>query len=166
MTTQRLFRLVVLLAPASHLAAQQLPPVVPNAAESALPTLPPPFGHPDDYRLEGLIAGAVLIGGAITVLAVGLCAHADECDAGDVVLVSLGSIALGGLTGALIGGAIPKAPRPSSSQASLSRRASNKRLLLPGAMAGGRYEILARLSRNRSSLLLVGSAPAAEPQSR
>ena len=42
----------------------------------------------------------------------------------------------------------------------------NRRLLLAGAMAGGRYAMLAGLSRNRSSLLLVRSAPAAEPQSR
>ena len=42
----------------------------------------------------------------------------------------------------------------------------NRRLLLTGAMAGGRYAMLARLSMNRDSLLLVRSAPAAEPQSR
>jgi hypothetical protein len=53
-------------------------------------------------------------------------------------------------------GAAPHAPRASS----------NRRLLLPGAVAGGRYAMLARLSRNHSPLLLVRSAPAAEPQGR
>jgi ABC-type Fe3+-siderophore transport system permease subunit len=159
----RLLQIALLAGLATRLAAQQLPPVIPTLSKLAAPSVPPPFGHPDDYRLEGLIAGAALIGGAVTLLAVALCAQADECDTADVVLISLGSIALGGLTGALIGGAIPKAPRPSSSQASLWLRASNERLLLTGAMAGGRYALLARLSRNQDSLLLVRSAPAAEP---
>ena len=46
------------------------------------------------------------------------------------------------------------------------RALSNRRLLLAGAVAGGRYERLARLGMNQSSLLLVRSAPAAEPQVR
>jgi hypothetical protein len=163
---QRLLQIALLAGLGTNLAAQQLPPIIPGLSERPAPTVPPPFGHPDDYRLEGLIVGAVLIGGAVTVLAVGFCGQADECVTGDVVLFSLGGIALGGLTGALIGGAIPKAPRPSSAQASLWVRASNDRLLLTGAMAGGRYEMLARLSMNQDSLLLVRSAPAAEPQVR
>jgi len=98
MPQQTLLRLALLLVPATSLTPQPLPLLLPNAAEAALPPSPAPFGHPDDYGLEGLIAGAVLLGGAITFLAVADCGLADECDPGDVVLVSLGGIVLGGLT--------------------------------------------------------------------
>jgi hypothetical protein len=61
----------------------------------------------------------------------------------------------------------PRALVPRSGVAPHAQRtASNRRLLLAGAMAGGRYARVARLSRNQRSLLLVRSAPAAEPHIR
>jgi hypothetical protein len=116
-------------------AAQQLPPLIPGVHQHT--PLPSTFGHPDDYRLEGLIAGAVLIGGLFTVLVVGFCGQSDSCDSGDAILVSLGTIALGGFTGALIGGAIPKAPSASAAEATRWQRPSDERVLLPGGAAGG-----------------------------
>jgi hypothetical protein len=111
--------------------AQQLPTFISSAGSDTAPAAPAAaFGHPDDYCLEGLIAGAVLVGGAFTAIIIGLCPYSDSCETGDALLVSLGAIALGGFTGALIGGAIPKAPPASASQTSLLQQASNPRFEL------------------------------------
>lgn len=129
---------LLFVACAARLSAQQLPPVVSGIPDA----VPPPhgalvFGHPGDYRLEGLIAGAAIVGGAVTFLAVALCGQSDSCATGDAVLVSVGAFALGGLTGALIGGAIPKAPPPPATHASLWTRASNARVLQPSDTTDG-----------------------------
>jgi hypothetical protein len=67
------------------------------------------FGHPDDYRWEGMIVGAVVLGVATAYFANALCGIADESDCTSVVL---GSLLLGGfgggILGGLLGGLIPK----------------------------------------------------------
>jgi hypothetical protein len=113
--------------------AQQLPVFISGARGDTAPPAPATaFGHPDDYRFEGLIAGAVLVGGAFTALIIGLCPYSDSCETGDALLVSLGAIAAGGFTGALIGGAIPKAPPAPASQTSGLQQASDSRFDLSG----------------------------------
>jgi hypothetical protein len=129
---------LLFVACTARLSAQQLPPVVsgiPDAVPS--PPIALVFGHPGDYRLEGLIAGAAIVGGAVTFLAVALCGQSDSCATGDAVLVSVGAFALGGLTGALIGGAIPKAPPPPATHGSLWTRASNARVRQLGETTDG-----------------------------
>jgi hypothetical protein len=123
----------LLLAFAASATAQELPRWIPGlTANTSTPPTVTAFGHTGDYRLEGLIAGAVLIGGAATFLVIAVCASSDSCETADALLISVGTIALGGLTGALIGGAIPKAPRAPPTEASLRKRASNERLLQSG----------------------------------
>jgi hypothetical protein len=113
--------------------AQQLPTFISSVSgDTTAPARAAAFGHPGDYRLEGLIAGAVLVGGAFTAITIAVCQTSDSCETGDALLVSLGTIALGGFAGALIGGAIPKAPPASPSQASRLQRASNARFELAG----------------------------------
>jgi hypothetical protein len=71
--------------------AQQLPTFISSAGSDTAPAAPAAaFGHPDDYCLEGLIAGAVLVGGAFTAIIIGLCPYSDSCETGDALLVSLG----------------------------------------------------------------------------
>jgi len=161
-----------LLAPAP-LLSQQLPRFVSDIGQpDPLPdslTASLPFGHPADYRTEGMIAGAVLIGIPTSVIAFALCGDTDSgggnCLTGGAGVSLLGFL-LGGLTGALIGGAIPKARSPTS-QTSSFVQAPNERLLQPGAAAGG---VTARVAgSSMESLIDVaagGRAPAAEAQSR
>jgi hypothetical protein len=124
------------------LRAQRLLPFLTSAAQfdpGPAPHAPsPPFGHPADHRTEGMIAGAILIGIPTTILAFAFCSDTDSgggnCLTGGVG-VSLAGFLLGGLTGALIGSAIPKAQAPSA-PASSFRQAPNRRLKLTGASAG------------------------------
>jgi len=71
------------------------------------------FGHPDDYRWEGLLVGGIGLGLFGTYLAVGLCCDPDSGGEGvNTVLAGLGGFLvggfLGGVTGGLLGGLIPK----------------------------------------------------------
>jgi hypothetical protein len=102
----------------SETAAQRLPPphfrsyspsigtgtASPPAAAVRLP-------RADDYRYEGLVAGAVVLGTGSAILFHVLCGIDDSPDKNCTWLTIKGSLAgaaLGGLTGALIGGMIPK----------------------------------------------------------
>jgi predicted lipid-binding transport protein (Tim44 family) len=67
--------------------------------------------HADDYRYEGLVAGAVVLGTGSAILFHVMCGIDDSPDTNCTWLAIKGSLAgaaLGGLTGALIGGMIPK----------------------------------------------------------
>ena len=71
------------------------------------------FGHPDDYRWEGVLAGGIAGGVGGAVLAVGMCTGFEPdpsvgCILGGGVLgLVLGGV-IGGGVGGLIGGLIPK----------------------------------------------------------
>lgn len=116
-----LLLLTCVLVTPPRVQAQRLPPFLASTGRLE-PASPPraarlPFGHPADYRTEGMIAGAALIGIPTTILAFGFCADTDSgggnCLTGGVAPSLLG-LFVGGLAGALIGGAIPKAQSPSS----------------------------------------------------
>ena len=105
----------------SNVAAQRL--------GHAFATLPDPFvqpatvnsaavfGHPDDYRWEGLLIGGASVGvlGAVVVLA--FCGDPDagsgaRCGLQPLVGLLFGAT-IGGVTGGLLGGLIPKgSPSP------------------------------------------------------
>lgn len=73
MRTLPLVLLTCTLRPPAGLHSQQLPHFVTSAVQldqrrdASAPILA--FGHPADYRTEGMIAGAVLIGVPTTILA-------------------------------------------------------------------------------------------------
>ena len=173
MRTLPLVLLTCTLCPPAGLYCQELPRFVTSTVQpgqrrdAAAPILA--FGHPADYRTEGIIAGAVLIGVPTAILAFSLCADTDSgggnCLTGGVG-VSLLGFALGGLTGALIGGAIPKA-KASTTQGSGFRQAPNAGFLLSGCAPGG---VLTRVAGSCEMSLTHSAAgeksPAAEAQSR
>jgi hypothetical protein len=103
----------------------QLPPGVPPAAVAgdAIPLLAEHVGltraaaglaTERTYALEGGIVGAVVFGVAAFVLGGELCRSSDNqhCRS-DLVLPALATTAGGGVLGALIGGAMRRAPRDS-----------------------------------------------------
>ncbi len=70
------------------------------------------FGHPDDYRWEGVLVGSIAVGLLGAILGNGLC-HFDNPDPpGGCVVPTLLGLLFGGATGAgvggWIGGLIPK----------------------------------------------------------
>lgn len=75
------------------------------------------FPRAHDHRYEGLVIGAVAVGGAFAVIGNALCRSSDsvdkDCAWGTVKVGLLGGFA-GGLSGALIGALVPKKapPRP------------------------------------------------------
>jgi hypothetical protein len=158
--------LTLLLTCTTGVAGQQLPPLIPGLTSNTPAPVPTTaFGHPGDYRIEGLIAGAVLIGGAATFLVVGVCGSSDSCESSDAILISLGSIALGALTGALIGGAIPKAPPTSSTEAALPQRADEG--LRPGCPPGVALTgVAGSVCRSLTHVAVGGMMPAARAPSR
>jgi hypothetical protein len=71
------------------------------------------FGHPDDYRWEGLLVGGVVLGVTSAVVGASLCAQDDSADGScfyPTVLVTVAGAGAGAMVGVLIGGLIPKAP--------------------------------------------------------
>jgi hypothetical protein len=75
------------------------------------------FGHPDDYRWEGVLVGAVGGGVLGALFGYGFCE--EQGQPGDPCLLSgvwlgLAGAAAAGVVGGLIGGLIPKAPHDSA----------------------------------------------------
>jgi hypothetical protein len=112
LTARRGFAIAfALLLPAPPgLAGQRLVERFASLEPLAAPTLA--FGHPDDYRWEGVLVGSIAVGLLGAILGNGLC-HFDRPDppGGCVVPTFLGLL-FGGATGAgvggLLGGLIPK----------------------------------------------------------
>lgn len=101
-------------------AAQRLPAAFPTAPvafeyrggehREALKLFP----RAPDYRYEGAIVGATTLVVAGGVLFAGLCEQSDSINncTGFLIKTSLLMAFIGGLTGALVGGMIPKAAEP------------------------------------------------------
>ena len=71
------------------------------------------FPRAPDYRYEGAIVGFVLVGVGTAVVSAGLCGQSETQNCtGPVIGLSLLLGACGALTGALIGGMMPKEPAP------------------------------------------------------
>jgi len=109
-----------MLLAASSAHAQRLEPhrfaTVPEpfAESAARPSVAEvAFGHPDDYRWEGALIGAITVGVWGAYLAAGMCTYDNPdptvgCILGHGMLALLVGGVVGGGVGGLLGGLIPK----------------------------------------------------------
>ncbi len=103
-------------------ASAQLRPPEPSKAFVQFrpaPTQEPPSStvapRVPDYRWEGLVVGAVALGGFSAFVYEGFCGDTDSnspgCTAGGLAVAVLIGATIGGVTGGLLGGLIPKPTR-------------------------------------------------------
>ena len=100
-----------LLAPAA-VTAQRLTPAFatvpePWAAARAEKAAVAAFGHPDDYRWEGALAGAIGLGLLGGVFAAGFCGYGDGgAPSGGCVLQAVSGLLVGATVGVTVGGIV------------------------------------------------------------
>jgi hypothetical protein len=109
-----LFASVVAILPAAA-TAQRLSPQRLRPYEASIGAAPPAaaalFPRATDYRHEGLVVGAAVVGTGAAILAHALCGLDDSSHKNCTWLTieaGVGGAVLGGLSGALVGGMMPK----------------------------------------------------------
>ena len=102
------------LAQRAHDPFPRFAPTYSSAWGQSVPESPGvTFGHPDDYRWEGMIAGGVVLGVASLALTSAMCS--DDSGGGcPFVVATVSGVTAGAVIGGLIGATIPKTPADSA----------------------------------------------------